>query len=138
MDKDRRFEEYCLRSDEVDAGEALDRLIEIYIDACGISLGERTVAFNAAYYWIWKYRKENPALTFNMDFRTVMELRSEEYRKYKEDIDKYGVSGMDPVELLRICNLMLDDYDDEETLIALCRGILFVLKLVTEGELDAD
>lgn len=135
---DKRFEEYCLREDEIDAGEALDILIDTYINACGVSLGERTVAFNAAFYWIWKFRRENPELPLNMNLKSVMELRSEEYRRYKEDIDKYGVCCMDPEELLRVCNLMLDDYEDEVPRIVLCRGILFLLKFVTEVEPDAD
>lgn len=132
MKIDPRFKIYLNKSDDITPEEALDILIEIYINACGISLGERIVARYAADFWLWKYKTEHPELRENLSFKDVMALRSEEYRKNKEHIDKYTCGGADPREILRITVDMLDDYEDESTRIALSVGVFWVLAYMAE------
>lgn len=132
MKIDPRFKEYVKKADDITPEAALDILIEIYINACGSSLGERTVARYAADFWIWRYREEHPKLPEKMNFRDVMELRSEEYRRNKENIDKYTCGCTDPREIIRISVEMLDDYEDENTRIALCSGIFWFLSYLAE------
>lgn len=132
MEIDPRFKEYVKKAEEITPEEALDILIEIYIDACGSSLSERTVAKCASDIWIWRYSEEHPELPKNMSFKDIMELRSEEYRMYKKDIDKYTCGGADPRDLLNITIEMLDDYEDENTRIALCTGIFWFLSYLAE------
>lgn len=132
MKIDSRFKEYSEKASTTDPGEALDCLIEIYINACGVSMGERSIASYAAYYWIFRYKEENPNLPGTLKFKDVMKLRSEEYNQYKEDIDKYGIAFLDPEEILRIGSLMLDDYADELSRIALSMGIIFNLSYMME------
>lgn len=132
MKIDSRFKEYGEKAYTTDPGMALDCLIEIYINACGVSMGERSIASYAAYYWIFRYKEENPNLPGTLKFKDVMKLRSEEYNQYKEDIDKYGIAFLDPEEILRIGSLMLDDYADELSRIALSMGIIFYLSYMME------
>lgn len=132
MKIDPRFKKYAKKARNITPEKALDILIEIYINACGSSLGERTVAKYATDFWIWRYKEEHPELPEKMSFRDVMELRSEEYREYKQDIDKYTCGCVDPQEILRITVEMLDDYEDENTRIALCSGIFWFLSYLAE------
>lgn len=132
MKIDPRFKKYAKKARDITPEEALDILIKIYIDACGVSLGERTVARCAADFWIWRYKEEHPELPPKMSFRDIMELRSEEYRLYKEDIDKYTCGDADPREILSITVEMLDDYEDEATRIALCAGIFMFLSYIAQ------
>lgn len=132
MELDSRFVTYCKKADEVEAGEALDRLFEIFIDACGVSIGERTIAVDASFFWMEKYKEEHPELPSNLGFKGLMALRSEAYRNNKESIDKYDIAMLDPMEIMRICYLLLDDYNDETTKIALCAGLLFYINAINE------
>lgn len=132
MKIDPRFKEYIKQAGNITPEEALDILIEIYINACGSSLGERTIARYAADFWMWRYQDEHPELPGNMSFRDIMELRSEEYRLYREDINKYTCGCADPQEILRITVEMLDGYEDENTRIALCSGIFWFLSYLAE------
>lgn len=132
MKIDPRFKEYIKKAGDITPEQALDILIEIYINACGISLGERTVARYAADFWIWRYKEEHPELPDRMSFSDVMELRSEEYRQDKEHIDQYTWGGADPLEILRITIGMMDDYVDETIRIALCTGVFWFLSYMAE------
>lgn len=133
MNIDPRFKTYFALADDTDAGEALDRLIDIYINACGVSLGERTTAYYASFYWIARFKDSHPDLPGNLDFKGMMELRSEEYRQNKAEIDKYDVCGPDPKEIMRISTLMIDDYIDNLSRIAICCGTLFFLSFLMEN-----
>lgn len=132
MKLDSRFKEYGEKAYTTDPGEALDCLIEIYINACGVSLGDRTIAWYAAYYWICRYKDENPDLPKTLKFKDVMKLRSAEYNLYQEDIDKYGITFLDPEDIVRIGSLMLDDYPDDLSRTALSMGIIFYLSYMIE------
>lgn len=132
MNIDPRFQTYLAKADDTDAGEALDRLTEIYINACGVSLGERTTAFYASFYWMARFKETHPELPEDMDLKGMMELRSEEYRQNKANIDRYGISGPDPEEILRISTLMIEDYEDDLSRTAICCGTLFFLSFLSE------
>lgn len=133
MKIDPRIKEYVEKAYDTDAGEALDRLIEIYINACGVSLGERTIAAYAAKYWIHKYLDDNPELPEKMDFKGVMRLRSEEYVKNNESIDRYNTAYLEPHEILRISSLMIDDYTDDVARIAISMGVIYYLSYLMDG-----
>lgn len=132
MKIDPRFKTYLAKADDIDAGEALDILIDIYINACGVSLGERSTAFYASFYWIARFKDTHPEVPKDMNIKGMMELRSEEYRQYKADIDKYDISGPDPEEILRISTLMIEDYEDDLSRTAICCGTLFFLSFLSE------
>lgn len=132
MKIDAIIESYCRKALDTDAGAALDRLIEIYLNACGISVGERSMAYLASIYWIYRCKEDGQSIPEDAQFRDVMALRSEEYRRRKEEIDKYDIAMLDPKEILRILTMMLDDYKDDLTRTALCMGVLFYLSSLME------
>lgn len=115
---------YALRADEIDVGNAMDVLISMYLDNCGVSLTDRTLAENAIYFWISRWRENHPELSKNAGLYDMMELRSEKYRNNKDFYDRYDVACIDAVDSLRYCQEILRDYTDDIIRIALCTGIL--------------
>lgn len=126
-DSSETLKSYASRAAEIEATAALDILSDIYIDNCGISLGTRTVAENAAFYWIHRWQEENIELNKRMGLYDVMALRSERYRQNKEQIDRYDVTILQDSDLYQICMSMVEETQDETTRIALCAGVLYVL-----------
>lgn len=131
-DKDETLKSYAQRADEIETTKALDILSDIYMDNCGISLGTRTAAENAIFYWIHRWQQEDPSLPKKMGLYDVMQLRSEKYKEDKEFYDRYDVTILDGDALYRICMEMLNDYPDDITRIALCAGVLNVLDLTDD------
>lgn len=131
-DKDETLKSYAQRADEIETTKALDILCDIYMDNCGISLGTRTVAENAIFYWIHRWQQENPSLPQSMGLYDVMELRSEKYKEDKEFYDKYDVTILSGEDLYRICMDMVDENPDDTTRIVLCAGVLNVLDLTDD------
>lgn len=130
MKLDSRISEYCRKADEVKPEDALRRLCELYITACGMSVGERSMAVVASHYWIHRYNELHPDEPELKSLKDAMDVLSEEYRNSKEWIDRYHPAFLDPKEILRIYSLMMDDYEDEQTRITLSMGILFYLSFI--------
>ena len=122
---DNEIKNYALRADGIDAGDAMDVLIRMYLDNCGISLTDRTLAENAIHFWIARWRESHPELSKNTGLYDMMDLRSEKYRNNKDFYDRYDVTCIDAEDSLRYCQDMLRDYTDDITRIALCAGILY-------------
>lgn len=120
---------YASRANEVEPTKALGILCDIYIENCGISLGTRTVAENAIFYWTNRWREEKPDLTERIGLHDVLSLLSDEYKENKEFIDKYDVTILDDEELSDICSEMIEETSDETTRIALCAGVQYILDL---------
>lgn len=123
--KQEVIERLASRSSEITPAEALDKLIEVYIENCGTSTGMRTVADYAADYWIKEWKRtcsevsEDVAVLYD-----VMPLRSEYYRAHREEIDEYDTTIMSKEELREVCLAMVDETDDLRTQIALSVGIV--------------
>lgn len=76
------LEEWANRADEISPDEALDDLVEIYIMNCGISLGDRTITEDAAFYWVEKWKEADETIREEIKtLHNVMAIRSEEYKK---------------------------------------------------------
>lgn len=123
--------ELAQRADEVDTGVAIDLLIEIYLDNCGISLSTRTVAENASFFWLNRWKKETPELPEDMGLYDAMQIRSEQYRKYKEDYDKYDITYLNSDVLQRICLEMIDETHNISEQIALAAGVVYYLSKIS-------
>lgn len=106
---------YAMRANEIAPTKALQILFEIYIDNCGISTGIRTLAENASYFWIEKWKENNPQVRGNMTFFDAMEIISEYYRENKEEIDKYDITYLNEAGLIETCKMYARDYTDSET-----------------------
>ncbi|MCM1140570.1 MAG: hypothetical protein NC453_18525 [Muribaculum sp.] len=116
---------YTLRTNKIDDGDAMDALIEIYLDNCGISLTDRTLAENAIHFWIERWKKRHTGLSKHAGLYEIMALRSERYCIGKEFYDRYDVTCIDAEDTLHYCREMMRDYDDDLTRISLCAGILY-------------
>ena len=53
-----------------------------------------------------------------------MQIRSEEYRKYKEQYDEYDITYLNSSDLQRICLEMIDETSNFEEQIALAAGVV--------------
>ncbi len=127
---------YASRANEIEPTKALAILCDIFIENCGISLGTRTVAENAMFYWTKRWREEKPDLPKNIGLHDVLSHPSEEYKENKDFIDKYDVTILDDEELSDICSEMIEETSDETTRIALCAGVQYILDLQFDWEED--
>ena len=119
------IEQLASRSSEITPAEALDKLIEVYIENCGVSTGMRTVADYAADYWIKEWKRTCPDVPDDVFvLYDVMPLRSEYYRAHREEIDEYDTTIMSNEELREVCLEMVNETDDLRTQIALSAGIV--------------
>lgn len=135
MKLDPRLKEYSKKAENVDPGEAIDRLIEIYISACGSSLGERSAAACAANYWICRLKEDNPEIPRDLNFKGIMALRSKEYRENQVFVDTFYPVVLNPDHMAKIISLMLDDYTDETTRVALSMGAMFFLAFMLKDRM---
>ena len=120
---------YASRADEITNEEAMDILISLYIENCGISISDRTMAENAIHFWKDRWLAEHPELDMkDCGLYDLMQMRSEEYRKYKKNIDEYDITVLNAKELNRYTVQFQAELYDEKERIALCAGILNWLK----------
>ena len=119
------IEQLASRSSEITPAEALDKLIEVYIENCGVSTGMRTVADYAADYWIKAWKRTCPDVPDDVVvLYDVMPLRSAYYRTHREEIDEYDTTIMSKEELGEVCLEMVAETADLRTQIALSAGIV--------------
>ena len=121
----RTIKNFSERGAETDVMEALLLLTRAYIQECGISMGNRTVVYNAADAWLEKLAWLDlplSAMARTEPFVKIMPYITEEYSP--EDYDEYDIIGMNDDELLRCCSEIIYDREfDEKTLEVLCWGI---------------
>lgn len=72
---DKEIKNYALRADGIDAGDAMDVLIRMYLDNCGISLTDRTLAENAIHFWIARWQESHSELSKNTGLYDMMVCR---------------------------------------------------------------
>ncbi|MEG1693554.1 MAG: hypothetical protein RR312_09230 [Bacteroidales bacterium] len=123
------FIEFANKGKNIEPLRAMQLLIHLYMDYCGISIGYRTVAFEAGECWLDNFLKTDHPLAKEMSGKLFCELMplickeytEEEYGEY--DITNLGENGLRDFcfQLMRLC--------DEQTASALCRGVLFWLRI---------
>lgn len=128
MEIDYRITEYAKRSEEITPQRALDMLIDIYIDNCGISSGERTLADYASGYWREKLSETMPQISECEYFEDVMELLSERFRANKEEVTKYDIDFLSDEGLQELCKEFIEFSNDDEANIAVCAGVVDFIK----------
>lgn len=89
-------------------------LIDIYIDNCGISAGERSLADYASEYWREKLSETMPQVSECDSFEDVMELLSERFRDNREEITKYDIDFLSDEGLHEVCKEFIEFSNDEE------------------------
>lgn len=128
MKIDKRIIEYASRKDEITPRPALDILIDIYIDNCGVSEGERSLADYASEYWREKLSETMPQVAECDSFEDVMDLLSERFRANREEITKYDISFLSDEGLHEVCKEFIEFSNDEEANIAVCAGVVDFIK----------
>lgn len=131
MDREEEdiIEYYALREKEIEPTQALRILCRLYIENCGVSLGNRTVAENAMYFWKKRWKQENPNLRKAISLDEVLSAHSEEYKQNKAYIDKFDVTILNDEELVTISNSIIEEISDERSRIAICAGVKYILDL---------
>lgn len=116
---------YLGKGAEIEVMEALRLLTEAYIQECGISLGYRTVVYNAAEEWQERLAWMDLPLSEMArkgPFINLMPHISKEY--IPERYDKYDITGMSDEEMIDCCREIVEEQEfDENTLAVLCWGI---------------
>ena len=128
MEIDNRLMEYASRAEEITPQRALDMLIDIYIDNCGISSGERTLADYAAEYWREKLSETMPQVADCEYFEDVMELLSEKFRANREEITKYDIVFLSDEGLQEVCKEFIEFSNDEVANTVVCAGVVDFIK----------
>lgn len=113
---------------KMDPIHAMKLMTKLYMDNCGISLGERTLAYDAGSGWLKKYIEDNPEQT-EWDSRTcfvdVMPAICADYDK--EFYDRYDI-GCSTIEEEREMAIYSATSFDSDIAAALCWGIEYVYK----------
>ena len=110
--------------------DALKLLTQAYINQCGISLGCRTIVYDAAESWQERLAWMDLPLSEmarKESLVCVMPFITSEYDP--EEYDKYDITGMDKKELLDGCKQIIqEEIFDEATTEVLCWGLLKALE----------
>ena len=105
-------------------------LTKMYIDNCGISLGDRTLAYDAGSGWLKKYIEDNPEQTEWNDFTSFVDVMPAICAEYdKELYDHYDIAPL-PIEEERIYATSCVKSIDIDTAAALCWGIEHVIQSI--------
>lgn len=116
--------EYANRSNEVTPEKAMDIIGQMYIDSCGISRSDRTLAENASWFWVNKMKEQNQNLPDDAEMFYIMEQRLEEYRNYKDQIDAYDIGHLDCDALNEVTLANFNETDDDKVKITLAAGVV--------------
>jgi hypothetical protein len=111
---------------KMDPIHAMKLLIKLYMDNCGISLGERTLAYDAGSGWLKKYIEDNPEQIEWDDHTCFVDVMPAICADYdKEVYDRYDI-GCSTIEEEREMVVYSASSFDSDTAAALCWGIEYV------------
>ncbi len=120
--KEKEYLKLVAKGRKMDPMRAMELLSDYYIDNCGVSLGYRTIAYDAGSEWLNCYLEKHPEdnrwnnKTCFMDVMPVINSRFT-----KENCEKYDISGLDEKKEYSLA-LSAAKEIDEETAAALCWG----------------
>lgn len=134
----KRIEEYAAKGAEMDVMKALELLTLAYIGQCGVSMGTRTVIYDACEPWLQKLAKTDSPLAQMAKEKAMVEIMPYITAKYDPKLyDRYDVCPLTDEQTERICLAILNDEEfDEETNQAICWGTWYALTDETFGILD--
>lgn len=124
------FNKFMAKGRKMDPIHAMKLLTKMYIDNCGISLGDRTLAYDAGGGWLKKYIEDNPEQTEWNDFTSFVDVMPAICAEYdKELYDHYDIAPL-PIEEERIYATSCVKSIDIDTAAALCWGIEHVIQSI--------
>ena len=131
-DKARKvYNKFVAKGRKMDPIHAMKLLTRMYMDNCGISLGDRTLAYNAGSGWLERYVEENPEQTEWDKYTCFVDVMPAICAEYdKELYDQYDIAPLS-IEEERVYATYCAKSIDEDTAAALCWGIEHVLQSIT-------
>ncbi len=124
--------EYDKKSHTISPREALSLLADCYIAYCGISISLRTIAYDAADYWIKKLAMSEDCLAEKAKsasvFMDIISDVSEEFAANKDHYAEYDIAPLCQSEAVDAIAELLDTTTDDKLKIALSAGFLEVFK----------
>ena len=91
----RKFNTFVRKGRKMDPIHAMKLMAQLYMDNCGISLGDRTLAYDAGSGWLKKYIDDNPEQTEWNDFTCFSEVMPTICAEYdEEEYDHYDIAPM--------------------------------------------
>lgn len=108
---------------DMDPMLAMQLMTRLYMDSCGISLTERTMAYDAGWIWLDKYNEIHPEekrWDADASFVEVMPILCEDYTD--EEYGKYDICHLDTNDKFHYAAMMIQDMD-EDMAVALCWAI---------------
>ena len=119
----RKFNAFARKGRKMDPIHAMKLMAQLYMDNCGISLGDRTLAYDAGSGWLKKYIDDNPEQTEWNDFTCFSEVMPTICTEYdEEEYDHYDIAPMSIEEERKYASSYALTID-EDSAAALCRGI---------------
>lgn len=116
------------RESEVEPVEALTLLTQFYMDQCGVSLGLRTLAYEAGTYWLYKLSLTDHPLSDRADkesFTKLMPCFSEEFAQNKAHYWDYDITSLDECSLIAgATDIVTDRWLDDKFKIAFACGFV--------------
>lgn len=122
----RIYLKFVRKGRKMDPIHAMKLLTKLYMDNCGVSLGERTMAYDAGSGWLERYIENHPEQTEwdkHTCFVDVMLAICADYDK--EHYDRYDIGCMTIEEERENVMHNVMSYD-EDTAAALCWGIEYM------------
>ena len=120
------FNKFAAKGRKMEPIHAMKLMTNLYMDNCGISLGERTLAYDAGSGWLKKYIDDNPEQTEWNDFTCFSEVMAAICVEYnEEEYDQYDIAPLTIEEERKDACSSVKTLD-EDTAAALCWGIEYL------------
>ena len=120
------FNKFAAKGRKMEPIHAMKLMTNLYMDNCGISLGERTLAYDAGSGWLKKYIDDNPEQTEWNDFTCFSEVMAAICVEYnEEEYDQYDIAPLTIEEERKDASSSVKTLD-EDTAAALCWGIEYM------------
>ncbi len=128
--KEKEYLKLVAKGMKMDPMRAMELLSDYYIDNCGVSLGYRTIAYDAGSAWLLRYLEKHPEdhrWNNKTCFVDVMSVINSSFTE--EHCEKYDICELDAKKEYSLALSAIKEID-EETAAALCWGNYMVrLKL---------
>ena len=122
------FIKYAEKGIQMDKQRAVYLLLQLYVDCCGYSKGMRTIAWDGCWAVFEMHAEELGATEGDFPDDDFLEKINPNFTEAIRE--RYDIAVLyEEEDYLRICMMIVDDSDDEETNSAVCLGI-FLLKFM--------
>ena len=130
--------QWAEREEEITIIDALTLLTEFYMEQCGVSLTQRTLAYECGEYWLYKLSLTDHPLAERVgkdSFTQLMPQLSEEFARNKQHYWDYDISNLYEDSMVSgMTEIMTDEWLDDKLHIAFACGFIEYYKEYKEFE----